>query len=658
MPVRGHPAAGAVLDHVGCQFPVDRAAEPDTSLLVRPCSAPWESLRGGSAVRDYPTRVCRSKERCVKDSLTAHIRRAEAAQQGGASGPALGAHAAARPDDEVDAVEARGRGGGVGAPVGAARLAPRERGGRDQPRERVGVAEQALEAPRASRRGPAFAQTAARVASVGGSKRQRRQRGRRRPRVLGARAASAARAPKTKHSLSEFDASRLAPWRPVHAHSPTAKRPGRVERPVEVGDDPAHQVVGGGRHRDRLRRRARGPASRERRDDVGEAARGRCRAGRARRLGAVGRHPVEDRRGDLVARRELVGEARPAASSSVAPSPRTASVISDAVERGRPAAPARSGGTGRTRGRRGRRRPRGRGPGPAPIAPHGFVVRAPQRRGAAGREHRRRRRDRAAVGDHPGAARAVAPQRHRRGALEHLDPRCAGGELGEPAGQCAPGLAAARVDDPPRRVAALEPEREAAVGLGVEARRRGRCSASTAAGRLAREDLDRARRGRCRARRRACPRRGARASRRAPARRRARPGPRSSRSRRAACARPARPALRARRPRRRRRGRRRRRRRRRRRTSDAGRCACQGAVTVVADAGLYVRHPSSLEHDTGPHPENADRVRAIEAALERDGWLGLERVEAPAATERAAPARAPRRARRDDRAAQRARAAG
>jgi acetoin utilization deacetylase AcuC-like enzyme len=47
---------------------------------------------------------------------------------------------------------------------------------------------------------------------------------------------------------------------------------------------------------------------------------------------------------------------------------------------------------------------------------------------------------------------------------------------------------------------------------------------------------------------------------------------------------------------------------------------------------LYVHHPSSLEHDTGPHPENANRLRAIEEALGREGWLGLERVEAPAAT--------------------------
>src|SRR5919198_4476289 len=47
--------------------------------------------------------------------------------------------------------------------------------------------------------------------------------------------------------------------------------------------------------------------------------------------------------------------------------------------------------------------------------------------------------------------------------------------------------------------------------------------------------------------------------------------------------------------------------------------------------GLYVHHPSSYEHDTGGHPENAGRLRAIEAELERREWLGLRRVEAPAA---------------------------
>jgi acetoin utilization deacetylase AcuC-like enzyme len=48
-------------------------------------------------------------------------------------------------------------------------------------------------------------------------------------------------------------------------------------------------------------------------------------------------------------------------------------------------------------------------------------------------------------------------------------------------------------------------------------------------------------------------------------------------------------------------------------------------------AALYVEHPSSYEHDTGSHPENAGRLRAIEAAIAEAGGLALERVEAPAA---------------------------
>jgi acetoin utilization deacetylase AcuC-like enzyme len=47
---------------------------------------------------------------------------------------------------------------------------------------------------------------------------------------------------------------------------------------------------------------------------------------------------------------------------------------------------------------------------------------------------------------------------------------------------------------------------------------------------------------------------------------------------------------------------------------------------------LYYSHPSSHRHDTGPHPENASRLVAIEEAFERTNWAGLERVEAPAAT--------------------------
>ena len=47
--------------------------------------------------------------------------------------------------------------------------------------------------------------------------------------------------------------------------------------------------------------------------------------------------------------------------------------------------------------------------------------------------------------------------------------------------------------------------------------------------------------------------------------------------------------------------------------------------------GLYFSHPACLEHDTGEHPERADRIRAIERALAGRDWLGWERREAPAA---------------------------
>jgi acetoin utilization deacetylase AcuC-like enzyme len=45
---------------------------------------------------------------------------------------------------------------------------------------------------------------------------------------------------------------------------------------------------------------------------------------------------------------------------------------------------------------------------------------------------------------------------------------------------------------------------------------------------------------------------------------------------------------------------------------------------------LYIHHPSSLEHDTGAHPERADRIVAIERALEARDWLGYKREPAPA----------------------------
>jgi acetoin utilization deacetylase AcuC-like enzyme len=58
----------------------------------------------------------------------------------------------------------------------------------------------------------------------------------------------------------------------------------------------------------------------------------------------------------------------------------------------------------------------------------------------------------------------------------------------------------------------------------------------------------------------------------------------------------------------------------------------------VADYGirigapLYFRHESSLEHDTGPHPEGAGRIPAIERAMESRDWLGFDLRDAPEAS--------------------------
>ncbi|HZU39722.1 MAG TPA: histone deacetylase, partial [Solirubrobacteraceae bacterium] len=41
---------------------------------------------------------------------------------------------------------------------------------------------------------------------------------------------------------------------------------------------------------------------------------------------------------------------------------------------------------------------------------------------------------------------------------------------------------------------------------------------------------------------------------------------------------------------------------------------------------VFLEHPSSLEHDTGPHPERAERITAIERELERHDWLGCRRL--------------------------------
>jgi acetoin utilization deacetylase AcuC-like enzyme len=49
-------------------------------------------------------------------------------------------------------------------------------------------------------------------------------------------------------------------------------------------------------------------------------------------------------------------------------------------------------------------------------------------------------------------------------------------------------------------------------------------------------------------------------------------------------------------------------------------------------APVLLSHASSLAHDTGPHPERAERLVAVEREIERRGGLGWERRESPAAT--------------------------
>ena len=45
---------------------------------------------------------------------------------------------------------------------------------------------------------------------------------------------------------------------------------------------------------------------------------------------------------------------------------------------------------------------------------------------------------------------------------------------------------------------------------------------------------------------------------------------------------------------------------------------------------VFLSHPSSLDHDTGDHPERIRRIEAINAALEARDWLGYERISSPA----------------------------
>jgi acetoin utilization deacetylase AcuC-like enzyme len=50
----------------------------------------------------------------------------------------------------------------------------------------------------------------------------------------------------------------------------------------------------------------------------------------------------------------------------------------------------------------------------------------------------------------------------------------------------------------------------------------------------------------------------------------------------------------------------------------------------MAGNPVFLKHPSSLQHDTGSHPEQPARITAIEQRLEALDWLGYDRVSSPA----------------------------
>jgi acetoin utilization deacetylase AcuC-like enzyme len=50
----------------------------------------------------------------------------------------------------------------------------------------------------------------------------------------------------------------------------------------------------------------------------------------------------------------------------------------------------------------------------------------------------------------------------------------------------------------------------------------------------------------------------------------------------------------------------------------------------MASTPVWLEHPSSLLHETGPHPEQPARITAIEHELAARDWLGFERMTSPA----------------------------
>ena len=240
-------------------------------------------------------------------------------------------------------------------------------------------------------------------------------------------------------------------------------------RPSQVGDDAAHHVVARGRHGDAL----------------ASPGRARPRAARRRRSGsAPGRSPVMSRNtagAPVSASSRWIARATasrgcssstkrsPAASCSVAPSPRTASRDQEAL------APGIADDRRRVEldelevgqlGAGGAREQQARAVGARRVGGA-----RPQRRRAARGEQHGARGERAPVvaRDARRRGRRRLQQRADAPALEHRDPLVLHHVGGQLAQDPPPGGAAAGVHDAADAVAALQPEREAAVAVGVEA---------------------------------------------------------------------------------------------------------------------------------------------------------------------------------------------
>ena len=158
----------------------------------------------------------------------------------------------------------------------------------------------------------------------------------------------------------------------------------------------------------------------------------------------------------------------PSASSSSAPSPRIASVTRKPSA---PSAPATAVGWNCIISRSASAAPAAWASTiPAPTAPAGLVVRDHSAAAPPVASTTARADDEPPVVQaHAGAAAGDRRQRDGAAVLQHVDPLVLGDERRQLARDAAAGRGAAGVDDAAHRVPALEPEREPAVAVGVEA---------------------------------------------------------------------------------------------------------------------------------------------------------------------------------------------